>query len=263
MAVGIVGVISAWNSSASGEDSKWPAGRWIDLTHSFSSDTIYWPTEDGFSLTVKSHGMTDEGYFYSANSFQSAEHGGTHIDAPIHFARDRQTVDQIPITNLIGPADLVDISGKTGVDPDYEVKIEDLLDWEKQFGILPDGAIVLLRTGFHKFWPDRRRYMGTDELGAKAVAKLHFPGLAPRAARWLVKNRNIAAVGLDTPSIDHGQSKRFRTHRILSEENIPAFENVANLDKVPPTGAFVIALPMKIKGGSGAPLRIVSFIPQP
>ncbi|MCM3900094.1 MAG: cyclase family protein, partial [Pyrinomonadaceae bacterium] len=103
-------------------------------------------------------------------------------------------------------------------------------------------------------------YLGTEERGAEAVAKLHFPGLHPDAARWLAANRSIKAIGLDTASIDFGQSTLFESHRILFDKNIPAFENVANLDRLPPKGFSVIALPMKIKGGSGGPLRIVAIL---
>jgi len=123
------------------------------------------------------------------------------------------------------------------------------------------GSIVLIRTGFASRWPDAVKYLGTAERGEAAVAKLHFPGLHPDAAQWLVSNRPIKAVGIDTASIDFGQSKGFETHRTLTARDIPAFENLASLDRLPPTGAIVIALPMKIGGGSGAPLRAVAVLP--
>ena len=123
------------------------------------------------------------------------------------------------------------------------------------------GVIVLLHTGSGKFWPDRKTYMGTDKLGPEAVPLLHFPGLSPKAARWLVEKRKIKAIGLDTPSIDFGQSTLFESHQVLFKANIPAFENVANLHLLPAKGAFVIALPMKIKDGSGGPLRIIAKLP--
>ena len=126
---------------------------------------------------------------------------------------------------------------------------------------MPDGIIVLLRTGYGAFWPDREKYMGTAELGAEAVEKLHFPGLDPEAAKWLVQERKIHAIGLDTPSIDRGQSSLYESHQILFKANIPAFENVANLDQLPESGFTVIALPMKIRDGSGGPLRIVAVLP--
>jgi kynurenine formamidase len=236
------------------------AGRIVDLTHAYDGDTVYWPTADGFELKVDFKGMTDGGWYYEANTFRTAEHGGTHLDAPIHFAAGRHHADEIPLEKLIGPAVVIDVTAQAAEDRDYQVAVADFEAWEKVHGRLPDGVIVLLNTGFGKFWPDRVAYMGTAERGADAVSKLSFPGLHPDAARWLVAERRIHAIGLDTPSIDFGQSAGFEAHRILFEENIPAFENVANLDRLPPKGFQVVALPMKIRGGSGGPLRIVAII---
>ena len=123
--------------------------------------------------------------------------------------------------------------------------------------------IVLLRTGYAARWPDRLRYLGTEERGEAAVAKLHFPGLDPTAAQWLVQHRSIKAVGIDTPSIDYGQSTHFESHVMLFQHNVPALENVANLDRLPQVGFTVIALPMKIGGGSGGPVRIVAAVAGP
>ena len=241
-----------------------PTGRWIDLSHAFSPQAIYWPTAKSFEFETVFEGETELGFYYAANNFSAAEHGGTHVDAPVHFAKGRRTVDQIPVEQLIGPGVVIDVSGKAIKDRDYQVGVKDFTAWEAQHGAIPEGVIVLLHTGSARFWPDRIQYMGTDERrGEGAVAKLHFPGLHPDAARWLVENRAIKAIGLDTPSIDYGQSTRFESHQILFDKNIPAFENVANLDKLPATGATVIALPMKIQGGSGGPLRIVAFVPEP
>lgn len=242
-------------------DLPLPPGKWVDLSHDFSTETIYWPTAEGFSLSVDYKGVTEKGYFYTSNSFRTSEHGGTHVDAPIHFAKDGITVDQIPLERLIGQVALIDVSEKSLKNPDYRVSIEDFTAWEAAHGEISKGAIILINTGYHRFWPDRKKYIGTDKKGPEAIPDLHFPGLHPEAARWLVQNRQIAAIGLDTPSIDYGQSELFESHQILFAENIPAFENVANLDQLPPAGALVIALPMKIKGGSGGPLRIVAFIP--
>lgn len=239
-----------------------PPGEIIDLSYPFDATTIFWPTEEGFIFKKGFEGKTDKGFYYTANTFCTAEHGGTHIDAPIHFAEGRLTVDQIPLDQLMGRAIVVDVSKKCSEDRDYQISVEDVLEWEKTHGQIPRGTIVLLRTGNGAHWPDRVRYMGTDERGAAAVAKLHFPGLHPDAARWLVANRMVKAVGLDTPSIDHGQSSLFETHQVLFDKNVPALENVANLDRLPPTGALVMALPMKIKGGSGGPCRIVAIVPK-
>lgn len=238
-----------------------PEGRWIDLSHTYGDDTIYWPTAEPFAFQTVFEGPTEGGYYYSAYAFCTAEHGGTHLDAPIHFAEGRQTVDAIPLEQLIGPAVVVDVSEAALADPDYQVSVADFEAWEATHGQLEEGAIVLLRTGYGAYWPDAERYMGTSARGDSAVALLHFPGLAPAAARWLVEHRAIHAIGLDTPSIDYGQSTLYESHQVLFEQNIPAFENVANLDQLPARGAFVVALPMKIQGGSGAPLRIVALIP--
>lgn len=235
-------------------------GEIIDLTHSFSEETVYWVTAKEFELEEVFKGETDQGFYYAANNFATAEHGGTHIDAPIHFAKNGQTVDEIPLNNLVGKAIKINVSEKAFQNPNYLVTIEDFQKWEQNEKMtIPDGSIVLLETGFSKHYPDKLKYLGTEERGEAAVAKLHFPGLAPEAAKWLVENRRIHAIGIDTPSIDYGQSKDFQSHVILLSENIPAFENLTNLDKLPNQGFTVIALPMKIKGGSGAPLRIIAI----
>lgn len=235
-------------------------GEWIDLSHAYNKQTPYWPTGEGFTLDTVYEGMTNGGYYYSAYSFKSEEHGGTHIDAPIHFAKGKNTVDEIPLEQLIGNAVVVDVTTKTSDYIDYQVGVEDFGAWERKHGKIPDGSIVLLKTGFSKFWPDRKKYMGTDKQGPAAVALLHFPGLHPDAAQWLIQNRNIKALGIDTPSIDYGRSSKFMSHRILFEKNIPAFENLNNLHLLPENGSIVFALPMKISGGSGGPLRIAAWI---
>lgn len=232
----------------------------IDLSYTYDSTTIYWPTEKGFVLEKGTEGVTPGGYFYTANRFWTPEHGGTHIDAPIHFYEGRWALDQIPVEKFIGAGIVIDVSEQCAENRDYLIQKLDCEEWETEHGRIPEGAIVLLRTGFGKYWPDREQYMGTNERGNEAVAKLHFPGLRSDAAKWLADERKIKAVGLDTPSIDYGQSSRFETHVALFERNVPALENVANLDQLPAKGFTVIALPMKIKGGSGGPVRIVALL---
>lgn len=239
---------------------EFPAGAVVDLTHAYDEETVFWPTAEGFRLEKDFDGITDKGYYYAANRFSTAEHGGTHIDAPVHFAAAGRAVDQIPLEQLMGSAVVVDVARQCEGNADYQITIEDLRAWEREHGQLPKDSIVLLRTGYGRRWPDREKYMGTNERGAEAVAKLHFPGLHPEAARWLTVERAIKAVGLDTPSIDFGQSTLFESHRILFEKNIPAFENLANLDRLPAKNFHVVALPMKIKGGSGGPLRAVAIL---
>jgi kynurenine formamidase len=237
-----------------------PAQRVIDLSYPFDATTVYWPTAETFQLETDFEGTTEQGYFYSAYRYRAAEHGGTHLDAPVHFAKGRRSVDQIPLEQLMGPGVLIDVTQQCAANTDYLVSISDIQNWEKRYGRIPAGSIVLLRTGFGKYYPDRKKYLGTDERGAGAVPKLHFPGLDPKAATWLTQNRSIKAIGLDTASIDRGQSTLFESHRILFDKNIPAFENVANLDQLPVKGFSIVALPMKIKGGSGGPLRIIATL---
>ena len=233
----------------------------VDLSHDYSKETIYWVTAKEFELDTVFEGHTDKGYYYSAYNIATAEHGGTHIDAPIHFSAGKQTVDEIPLERLVGPAIKIDVSTKAMANPDYLVSVEDFLDWEaEQKQEIPDGSIVLLQTGYSQFYPNKIKYMGTDQRGDEAIKLMHFPGLAPEAAEWLVNNRNINAIGLDTPSIDYGQSQYFKSHVVLLSHNIPAFENLTNLEQLPKTGFEIVALPMKIKGGSGAPLRIIALL---
>ncbi|MGH8614787.1 MAG: cyclase family protein [Gammaproteobacteria bacterium] len=228
--------------------------RLIDLTHPFDQSTIYWPTNRSFRLDVVHQGLTDKGYWYETHDYSASEHGGTHIDAPVHFAKGKWTIDEIPLTHLVGSGIKVDVSAKAH--PDYLISEQDLIAWEERHGRIPIGAIVLVHTGWEKFWLDKKRYLGSDKPGD--TGDLHFPGFSQEAALFLTAKRTIHAVGLDTASLDHGQSKEFLAHRIFGEANIPGFENLRNLDLLPASGFRVLALPMKIGRGSGAPLRIIA-----
>src|SRR5688572_9063184 len=202
------------------------AGQLVDLSHAYDAQSIFWPTAEQFRLRKDADGVTPAGFYYSSNSFFTSEHGGTHLDAPVHFAQGKQTVDQIPLERFFGPAVVVDVTQASETNADYQVTVEDLTRAEADGGAIPADAIVLLRTGFSRRWPDAARYLGTAERGAEAVAKLHFPGLHPDAAKWIVANRPIKAIGIDTASIDYGQSTLYESHRALYEQNIPAFENL-------------------------------------
>jgi len=244
-------------SIAAGEE------HWIDLTHELSSDAVFWPTADPFKLTTDFEGITEGGYYYSAYSFKTAEHGGTHIDAPVHFAEGKHPVNEIPLSQLIGDAVVMDVSAQVAKNRDHLISVPDMQAWEMAHGTIPAHSIVLLRTGFGRFWPDAGKYLGTNLRGEAGAAALSFPGLGVEAASWLMQQRQIKAIGIDTASIDYGKSRDFSTHVMLMTHNIPAFENVANLDKLPARGAYVIALPVKIRGGSGGPLRIIAKVGQP
>jgi len=238
-----------------------PGGALVDLSHAYDAQAIFWPTAKPFRLEKVADGMTPGGYYYAANDFFSSEHGGTHVDAPIHFAQGHQTVDRIPLERLVGAAVVIDVTEAAKGNADYQVTADDLQRAEARDGRIPDRAIVLLRTGFSTRWPDAATYLGTAERGDAGAAKLHFPGLHPDAAAWLIANRSISAIGIDTASIDYGPSTRFESHRALFAKDIPAFENLTGLERLPLRGAHVIALPMKIAGGSGAPLRVIAILP--
>lgn len=232
----------------------------VDLTHAFAADTVYWPTAPSrFELTTLSEGITPGGWFYSAKAYASPEHGGTHLDAPIHFGRGQQTADQVPLSRLIAPAVVIDVRSQAAADPDYVLELEALDAWETEHGPVPEGSIVLLWTGWDERWPDAKAYLGDDTPGD--ASHLHFPSFGPEAVRRLVEARRVAAIGVDTASIDAGRSPDFPVHQLAAAANLPGFENVTGLARVPATGAWVAALPMKIAGGSGAPLRIVALVP--
>lgn len=236
--------------------------RWIDLTYAFDSTTLYWPNNlKGFELDTEANGVTELGYFYSSNSLSTPEHGGTHLDAPIHFSATGKTLDQLDLNQLTGEGVLIDVSELALANRDYLIDSSAVLAWEVVHGVIPDGSIVLFRTGYGAYYPDREKYFGTAKTGVEAIPELHFPGIHPEAARFLAEKRKVKAVGLDTPSLDFGQSKDFAAHQVLMGHNIPGFENVANLDQLPENGFYVIALPMLIKDGSGGPLRIIAGVP--
>ncbi|MCH9699393.1 MAG: cyclase family protein [Gammaproteobacteria bacterium] len=228
--------------------------RYLDLTHPFDETTIYWPTDLTFHLDENHKGLTKGGYWYESNNYRASEHGGTHVDAPVHFSKGKWTVDSIPLSHLIGTAVKIDVSKKAH--PDFLIGIKDIKAWEKRHGLIPEGTIVLFATGWEKFWPDKKRYLGSEITGD--TANLHFPGFSAQAADYLSNSRKVHAVGLDTPSLDYGQSRDFKAHQIFGAANVAGFENLHNLTHLPAKGFRVIALPMKIGRGSGAPLRIVA-----
>lgn len=242
--------------SVSFDDSKW-----IDLTYTYDSTTLYWPNNiKKFEHNTDAEGKTALGYYYSSYSICTPEHGGTHLDAPIHFAENKLTVDQLPLSSITGNAVVIDVSAKALANRDYLISVEDIENWEKANGKIADNTIILFKTGYGQFYPNREKYFGSAKTGPEAIPELHFPGIDPATTEWLIKNRNIKALGLDTPSMDYGQSKDFKTHQILLGANKPGFENVAHLDQLPAKGIYVVALPMKIGRGSGAPLRIIANI---
>jgi kynurenine formamidase len=233
----------------------------IDLTYAFDDKTLYWPNSpSAFELKTLSYGPTPGGYFYSSYAYSAPKHGGTHLDAPIHFSAHGRTADEIPVRQLIAPAAVIDVSTKTTSNADYRLTADDVRAWESQHGTIAPGTIVLLHTGWGSRYGDRKLYFGDDTPGA--TDKLHFPSYGEDAARLLVTERRAGAIGVDTASIDYGQSKDFIVHQIANGANVPGLENIAHLERVPARGAWVVALPMKIGKGSGGPLRAVALLPR-
>ena len=230
----------------------------VDLSHPYDEATLYWPTATTkFELSQLAHGVTDGGYFYAANAFCTPEHGGTHIDAPIHFAEHGWSLGEVPVDRLIAPGVVIDASAAAARDPDYRLTAEAVLAWEQAHGEVPAGAIVLLRTDWSSRWPKALDYLGDDTPGD--ASNLHFPAYGAEAARLLVEQRRVAALGVDTASIDHGPSADFSVHQIAAAANVVGLENLTNLDRLPPTGAWIVALPMNIAEGSGGPVRVVAL----
>jgi kynurenine formamidase len=249
------------HASAPAQTIDLSGSRLVDLSHAYGASTVFWPTSPAkFTLERLAYGKTQGGYFYAANTLCTPEHGGTHLDAPIHFSETGRTTEQIPLEQLIAPAVVIDVSGKAAADRDYRVTPDDVQGFEKQQGAIARGSIVLLRTGWSRHWPNAKAYLGDDTPGD--ASKLSFPGYGVEAATLLLEERGVAALGIDTASIDYGRSTDFMVHRVAAARNAPGFENLTNLHELPPRGAIVIALPMKIEGGSGGPLRAVALVPR-
>ena len=231
----------------------------VDLTYELDEAAIAWPTNRPFHRDQTAWGITAQGYWYASADFSMSEHAGTHIDAPIHFAQDRPSVDRIAVDRLVAPVAVVDVGETASRDADYRLRVEDLQGWEARHGPIPAGAIVVMRSGWGRHWPDRGAYLGSTTPGD--VTTLHFPGFSRAAAEFLVRERVIVGIGIDTASVDYGPSRDFIVHRIVSAAGLYALENVAHADRLPEAGALLIALPVKIKGGTGGPVRLVGVLP--
>jgi len=228
--------------------------RLVDLGHPYDADTVSWPNGPAFEHAGEA-GEDDEGRWYATGRLSLSEHSGTHLDAPLHFARDGRAVDALPLSSLIGPVRVIDVSEACAADRDYAVRVEDVTAHEAAEGRIASGSAVLVRTGWSRHWHDELRYLGGED-----VASLHFPGLDLEAAR-LLADRGVALVGIDTASIDPGTSRIFGAHRVLAEKQVPLLENLRGLELLPARGATLIALPMLVAGGTGAPTRVVALLP--
>jgi len=257
LCVAVMVVNSGWSVCAAGDQ-----GNILDMTYAYDSDTIYWPNASPFKLTTEFRGTTEKGHWYTANHYAASEHGGTHADAPNHFAMNGRTIDQVPLAEWIGPAVKIDVTERCARDRDYLLTVDDIKDWERKYGPIPAGAWVIMYTGIGtQFYPDPKRVLGTDKKGLPALAELSFPGFSRGSAEFLTKERNIKGIAIDTPSIDYGRSRDFPVHRVICGADKLALENIANADRLPPKGATLYVIPMRIKGGSGAPARAFAIMP--
>lgn len=227
--------------------------RVVDLSYAISGKLPTWPgDEHAFEAKVVATPEKD-GYF--ARSFWMLEHFGTHMDAPAHFPPGKLTLDQIPVTHFFGPAVVIDVRDEAAKDADYRLTSARVEKWEAAHGRIPLGAIVLLRTGWSSRWPDQTRYRNSDANGV-----MHFPGYSVEAVKLLVA-RGAVGLGIDTLSVDYGPSKEFEVHHVDLPAGLFNLENVANEDQLPESGAFVIAAPIKLEGGSGGAVRIFAVLP--
>lgn len=249
--------------SAGGESPVPAADRLLDMTYPYDEGTIYWPTADPFSRTPVSWQVNARGWWYASNNYAASEHGGTHVDAPIHFARGGRTIDQVPLAEWIGPAVRIDVTAACAADRDYRLTIDDIRRWEERHGPIPRGAWVIMYTGVGtRHYPDKVKVLGTDRRGPDALPLLHFPGFGLAAVQFLLQERQITGIALDTPSIDYGQSVDFEVHRALCGAGKLAIENLANLDRLPAAGAVLFAAPMPIRNGTGSPARVFAVLPE-
>jgi kynurenine formamidase len=253
------GVVRTGSAADTSSQVRIDTAKVVDLTYTFDASTIYWPTEKGFVHQFEKNGDTPEHYFYASANYAAPEHGGTHTDAPRHFNRDGITLDQVPLADCIGPAAVIDFSARAAGNRDAMLTVEDITAYEAANGRIADGAIVVARSGWGKYYRDKKRCMGTDQPGD--VAGLRFPGYSAAAVDFLLKNRKVVAIAIDTASMDPGNSKDFPVHRLWLGANKPGFENLANADKLPAKGATIFCIPMKIGNGTGGPTRIFALLP--
>jgi kynurenine formamidase len=225
----------------------------IDLTHSINASV---PTydENGNSAYHEQTLATTEKNGYFARAVSLPEHYGTHIDAPAHFVHGLWTVDQIPPERLVAPLVILNVTAKAKKSADYQVRVDDVADWEQLHGQVPAGAVVMARTGWDSRWNSARDYRNPDAAGT-----MHFPGFSTEVARFLAEGRNVVGLGIDTLSIDNGPSKNFPVHQYDLSHSIYQLENVANLAQAPDSGATVVVAPAKLEGGSGGPVRILAI----
>ena len=241
-------------SSPSAEDALFHHADVIDLTHALSPSMPAWGGDNPFRHdTIAAHADGSP----SMAAYFTPEHHGTHLDAPVHGAQGARSVDQLTAGDLFGPAVVIDVSEESGADPDYELSRQDVLDWEARHGPVPDGAVVVMKTGWASRWSNPETYFNRDAEGV-----MHFPGFSTEAARFLVEEREIRGIGIDDPSVDPGAAHGFPVHGIVNPAGKYQLENLADLSRLPATGAYLLVAPIKIEGGSGGQVRVWAVVPR-
>lgn len=228
----------------------------VDLTYPLNEQTNYWPGPKYAPFELKTIATIEKDGVLS-KSFCMPEHMGTHIDAPNHFERNQPAVDKIDPKDLIAPGVVIDVRAAATSDADFQLQRKHVLDWEQEQGRIPDGAVVMLHTGWGRFWNTPVRYQNKDARG-----RLRFPGFSAEAATLLINERKAKGLGIDTLSIDRGLSKDFAAHHVVNGAGRYALENVAKLDQLPPRNFYLIVAPIKIESGSGGPTRIFAIVPR-
>jgi kynurenine formamidase len=227
--------------------------RVIDLAYAINDKLLAWPGDERYfeardNATFAKHGMF-------TRSFWMLEHYGTHLDAPIHFAPGKASVEQIAAQRFFGPAVVLDIQDQAGQNADYQAPVQLLDEWEARHGAMQRGAIVLLRTGWASRWPDRVRYRNQDASG-----RMHFPGFSIPLVERCVQ-RGVSGIGCDTMSPDRGASEDFAVHHLALGAGLYHLENLSDLSALPEAGAWLIVAPIKLEGGSGGPVRVFALLP--
>jgi kynurenine formamidase len=232
-----------------------PSGktRVLDLSYAINDKLVPWPGDEKFFEAKVNASVEKNGYF--TRSFWMLEHYGTHLDAPAHFPPGKTTVDQIPVNQLFGPAVVIDVRAESAKDADFQLSAARIEEWEKGHSRIPEGAIVLLRTGWSSRWPDAQKYRNQDAKG-----KMHFPGFSAEAAKLLI-GRKVSGLGCDTLSVDYGASNDYAVHHLALGAGLYHLENLADLGELPETGAFLVVAPIKLEGGSGGPVRVFALLP--
>lgn len=226
----------------------------IDLSYPLEASNPHWPGDNYFPLRLDTLATIERDGVLSL-AYHIPEHYGTHVDAPNHFVAGQISVADIPVQNLFAPMVVIDIAEAASKNADYQLEADEIERWENIYGMIPEGAVVFLHTGWGRRWQNPEAYRNADSAGV-----MHFPAFGESAARFLVEQRRIKAVGIDDLSIDRGISKDYAVHKIVNGAGAYALENVANLDKVPTRGAFLVVAPIKIKNGSGGQARVFAIV---